>query len=156
MIRRMSCSITSRPQPKSSRIARERADELVATRPRSSPAAGSSSSRKAARAASARAIAEPPLVAVRQRAGAHAGPVARAEALEQLARAAAAPRAADAPARPRRLDVLGTRQAREQPDVLERPDEPGARDPCGAQARDVVAVEQHARRSWRAGSRRAR
>ncbi len=140
MITLMSCSITSRPIPSAALTA--------ASAPTSSsasdslrPAAGSSRSRNEGRVASALAIAEPPCLVMGQPAGGEAGPMLELDSREQLGRN----RASAPPGSGNRecgdFHVLEAREARKEPDVLERADEPRAGDPCLRPGRDVAAVE---------------
>ena len=144
MIRRMSCSITSRPQPNASLIAAS-APTSSSDSPSLSPAAGSSSSRNDGRAASARAIASRRCSPCGRRRGDRPARCSRptrsrSSQLDAREPAAATHRCATAAA----SMFSNTVSAGEQPDVLERAHDAGARDLGRRPGRDVLAVEHDA------------
>ena len=154
MIRRMSCSITSRPTPNVVPDRGERADELVRLG-LVEPGGGLVEQQEATgAAASARAIARRRCSPCGSAPAARPARCSRPQASQELARSSARACRREAPFETAAgLDVLEDRQAREEADVLERPHEPGARDLGRLPGRDVLAVEHDAsgRRPLEAG-----
>ena len=144
MIRRMSCSITSRPTSNASLIAAS-APTSSSDSPSSSPAAGSSSRRKSGRAASARAIASSRCLAVGQARRPARRRGARGRTRSRIAQLSARACRRDAPVETAAASTFSkTVRRREQPHVLERAHDAGARDLGGLPGRDVLAAQHDA------------